>query len=231
MVWRGSSLLIVGPVGAGKSALSVQYAAAAAERGEKAAMFLFDERVETMLTRSAGMGTNIRGAIESGRVSVQQIDPAELQPGEFAHHARQGVEHGASLVVIDSLNGYMHSMPEERFLSTQMHELLAYLGEKDVLTIMILAQHGFVGNETASPVDMSYLADSAVLIRYFEARGRVRQAISVLKKRTGSHERTIREFQITSEGIRVGQPLHQFQGILAGAPEMTGGEEKLLEKQ
>jgi circadian clock protein KaiC len=216
---RGTSTLIVGAAGTGKSSLAAQFVAAAAARGEKAAMFIFDEGMHTLLSRTEGLGMDLRSHLREERVSVQQVDPAALSPGEFAHAIMSAVErHGASIVVIDSLNGYLNAMPGEKFLIIQLHELLTYLGQANVATIIIAAHHGLVGGAMQSPVDASYLADAVVLIRYFEARGEVRQAISVVKKRGGAHERTIREFHLTDRGIVVGLPLREFRGILTGVP-------------
>jgi circadian clock protein KaiC len=162
--------------------------------------------------------------VEAGNIRVQQIDPAELSPGEFAHRVRQAVERdGARLVVIDSLNGYLQAMPDERFLTAQMHELLTYLNQQGVVTLLVMAQHGFLGMQMSSPVDVSYLADTVMLLRYFEAGGTVRRAISVVKKRSGYHEDTIRELRLSSKGIRVGEPLTAFHGVLTGVPVYTGG--------
>ena len=216
---RGTSALLMGPAGSGKSSIALQYAAAAAGRGERAAVFTFDESLTTLLARSAGLGIDLKGAVESGRVSVQQVDPAELSPGEFGHRVRQAVERdGASVVVIDSLNGYLHAMPEERFLTIQLHELLTYLGQQGVVTFLVVAQHGLLGTGMHAPVDASYLADSVVLLRYFEAAGRLRRAISVVKKRSGPHEATLRELRLGAAGIWVGEPLADFHGVLTGTP-------------
>jgi circadian clock protein KaiC len=227
---RGSSTLMLGPAGSGKSSLGAQFAAAAAKRGEPAAAFIFDEIIDTYIARSAGMGTDLTQHIKSGILRLQQVDPAELTPGEFAHAVIQSVDRdGVRLVVIDSLNGYLNAMPEERFLTIQMHELLTYLNQKGVVTILVMAQHGFLGN-MASPVDVSYLADTVLMLRYFESGGSVHRALSVVKKRTGAHENTIRELEITSKGIRVGKPLTQFQGILTGVP-IYGGKQSTLSKE
>jgi circadian clock protein KaiC len=216
---RGTSALFIGPAGSGKSTLALQYAAAAASRGERAAVYAFDESLATLMTRMAGLGTDIAPHTESGQIRVRQIDPAELSPGEFGHDVRQATEtFGAKVVVIDSLNGYLSAMPEERFLTVQLHELLTYLGQRGVVTILVVAQHGLLGTAMQTPVDASYLADSVVLFRYFEARGRLRRAISVVKKRSGNHEDTLRELRLTAEGIWVGEPLVDFHGVLTGTP-------------
>lgn len=228
---RGTSTLIVGAAGTGKSTIATQFVAAAADRGERAALFVFDESVATLLQRSRELGIKLEPHLESGSVVINQIDPAELSPGEFADRIRSSVIHGgASIVVIDSLNGYLNSMPEERFLTAQLHELLTYLGQHGVATILIGAQQGLVGTHMVTPVEASYLADVVIVLRYFEAEGEVRQAISVMKKRSGAHERTLREFRLGSGGIHVGEPLRRFRGVLTGVPvplrrrSRSGGE-------
>jgi circadian clock protein KaiC len=220
---RGTSTLIMGPAGSGKSALSSQYALAAARRGEPAAVFAFDESLGTLLARAAGMGMDLQAHVASGRIHVQQVDPAELSPGEFAHAVRRAVERdGARLVVIDSLNGYLQAMPEERFQTAQLHELLTYLGQQGVVTLLVVAQHGLLGNSMAGPVNASYLADTVILLRYFEAQGELRRAISVVKKRTGGHEKTLRELRLDRSGLLIGEPLGEFQGVLTGTPTFLG---------
>jgi circadian clock protein KaiC len=217
---RGTSTLLLGPAGSGKSALTDQYAVAAAERGEAVVMFTFDEGLQTLLRRTSSLGLSFERHLETGHISVQQVDPAELSPGEFAHVVRTTVERKqARLVVIDSLNGYLQSMPEENFLVVQLHELLSYLRQRGVSTLLVMAQHGFLGRMDG-PIDVSYLADSVVLTRYFEAGGRVRKAISVVKKRTGSHEDSIRELTLSARGLAVGPPLADFQGVLSGVPRI-----------
>lgn len=214
---RGTTALFMGPAGSGKSTLALQYAATMAAGGQKALVYTFDETRALLLARARALGLSLDGHIEAGRVIAQQVDPAELSPGEFAGRVRQGVERGAKLVVIDSLNGYMNAMPGERYLNNQLHELTAYLNQQGVLTILVLAQHGLVSASEA-PVDLSYLADTVLLLRYFEVGGEVRQALAVIKKRSGRHERRIRELVIEEgKGIRVGAPLSGFQGILSGA--------------
>ncbi|AXK72157.1 circadian clock protein KaiC [Lysobacter sp. TY2-98] len=216
---RGTSTLLVGAAGTGKSSLSTLVAITAAQRGEHAAIFAFDESEQSLLTRAAGMGMALESYIESGLVQLRAVDPAELTPGEFTQLIRRAVEEqGARVIVFDSLNGYFNAMPDEQHMMLQMHELLAYLGAKDVITLMVSAQLGLIGSMT-STVDVSYLADSVVLLRYFEAIGEVRQAISVLKKRTGSHERTIRPMKITASGFTIGEPLSEFRGVLTGVPQ------------
>lgn len=220
---RGTSTLIMGPAGAGKSSIAAQFAATAAKRGEIAAAFIFDEGINIHLARAAGLGTDLRSEVEAGRVKVKQIDPAELSPGEFAYYVRRAVEQdGARVVIIDSLNGYLQAMPDERFLTVQMHELLTYLNQQGVVTILVMAQHGFMGVNMGTPVDVSYLADTVMLLRYFEASGAVRRAISVVKKRTGYHEDTIRELRLSSKGVEVGKPLTEFHGVLTGVPTYSG---------
>jgi circadian clock protein KaiC len=216
---RGTSTLIAGGAGTGKSSLAAQFVAAAAARGQSGSLFIFDESVNTLLTRAESLGIALRDHVQSGRVVVHSINPAELSPGEFAHVIRQSVDRDhASVVVIDSLNGYLNAMPEERFLIIQLHELLSYLGQMGVATIMVGAHQGLVGGQMISPVDASYLADAVILLRYFETNGEVRQAISVVKKRGGSHERTIREFRLDRGRIAIGPPLREFRGILTGVP-------------
>ena len=217
---RGTSTLVSGAAGTGKSTLAAQFVAAAAARGQNSALFLFDENADTLLTRARQLGISLDDAIRSHRVTVQQVDPAELSPGEFTQSIRLAVEQrNASVVVIDSLNGYLNAMPGERFLIIQLHELLTYLGQQGVATLLISAHHGLVGSSMSSPVDASYLADAIILMRYFEADGEIRQAISVVKKRGGAHERSIREFCLTDGRIEVGPPLRKFRGILTGVPE------------
>ena len=224
---RGTSTLIVGSAGTGKSSLAAQFVSAAAERGQRSAMFLFDESINTLLSRMSGLGVNLKKHFDSGVVSIRQVDPAELTPGEFAHTIRSEVEElGAACIVIDSLNGYLNAMPGERYLTIHLHELLMFLGEKGVATLLIGAHQGMIGTQMNTPVDASYLADAVILMRYFEAYGTVRQAISVMKKRGGNHERTIREFSLESGGIRVGEPLSEFRGVLTGVPLYDGALHK-----
>jgi circadian clock protein KaiC len=227
---RGTSTLIVGAAGTGKSTLAAQFVAAAAARGQHAALFIFDESTNTLLTRTAGLGMDLRAHVADGRVTVQQVDPAELSPGEFAHAIRRAVERQrAAVVVIDSLNGYLNAMPEERFLIIQLHELLTYLGQAGVATILIGAHQGLIGGQMIAPGDASYLADAIILIRYYETKGEVRQAISVIKKRGGAHERTIRDFRLESGKISIGPPLRDFRGVLTGVPIFEGAGEPLRE--
>jgi circadian clock protein KaiC len=225
---RGTSLLLIGGAGVGKSSIALTYAMAAAGRGEKVDVFAFDEGLGTVFARAAGLGMPLQSQVDSGQIRVHQIDPAEMSPGEFAHMVRHSVEDDAArVVIIDSLNGYMNAMPEERFLILQMHELLSTLNQLGVVTILVLAQHGLMG-PMQTPLDISYLSDAVLMLRYFEAEGRVRRAISVVKKRSGPHEDTIREFRLTAEGVQVGPPLTQFRGILTGVPDYRGEASPLL---
>ena len=227
---RGTSTLILGPAGSGKSTLATQFAVAAAARGERTAAFIFDELRETFIGRAAGVGADIQKFVKRGLIAIQQVDPAELSPGEFAAAVRQAVDvDGARIIIIDSLNGYLNAMPEERFLSVQMHELLTFLNQQGVVTILVMAQHGFLGSAMITPADVSYLADTVLMLRYFEAQGHIRRALSVVKKRTGRHELTIREMEIRSDGIRVGEPLTQFRGVLTGVPVYDGSREGLVD--
>jgi circadian clock protein KaiC len=229
---QGTSTLVLGAPGTGKSSLAAQFVASAAASGLHAAMFVFDESVNTLLSRSASLGADLVPHIEAGRVTVKTVDPAELSPGELAHTIRRSVERDrVSVVVIDSLNGYLNAMPDERFLTSQLHELLSYLGQRSVATLLVAAQSGLIGSQMTSPVDATYLADAAILLRYFEAGGQVRQAISVIKKRGGEHERTIREFRLERGGIRVGEPLAQFRGVLTGVPAYVGPPTELMERK
>lgn len=218
----GSSAVLLGPAGTGKSLLTLQFVVAAIRRGEPAALFVFDEELGLLFDRARNMGIDIEAMRKSGGLHVEQIDAAELTPGEFSHSVRFRVEKGgARIVVIDSLNGYQAAMPEEQSLILHMHELLQFLNRQGATTFLTVAQHGLVGDMKA-PVDVTYLADTVLLLRYFEAQGRVRRAISVIKKRTGPHEDTIREFRINQLGITVGEPLTAFQGILRGVPLFVG---------
>jgi circadian clock protein KaiC len=215
---RGTSTLVMGPAGSGKSALSTQYAVGAAKRGEKAAMFIFEESLSSLFNRSASLGMPLRELAEEGKILVRQVDPAQLQPGEFASLVRETVERDQiRVLIIDSLNGYLNAVPEERFLLLHLHELLSYLGQAGVATVLVFAQHGLVGS-MHSTVDVSYLADSVILMRYFEARGRVRKAISIMKKRGGLHDTAIRDFSMSSEGLAIGPPLEDYRGVLTGTP-------------
>jgi circadian clock protein KaiC len=224
----GTSNLFLGPPGTGKSTLAAHFAAAAASRGEKVAAYTFDEKLDIYMRRADALGMKMSTHIRNGLVKVQQINPAELSPGEFMDDIRHAVEkEDVRLVVIDSLNGYLNSTPEKRFLTIQMHELLTYLSQKGVVTILVLAQQGLLG-AMQSPVDVTYLADSVLVLRYFEVQGTVKQAISVIKKRSGDHERTIREFKIGDTGIQVGKPLTEFHGVLSGIPKYQGQPDAMI---
>jgi circadian clock protein KaiC len=225
---RGTSVLLVGGAGVGKSSIAVTYAVGAARRGERVAMFAFDEGLGTLFARAAGLGVNMQEYVDQGVITVQQIDPAEMSPGEFTQLVRDAVEkRNVRVLLIDSLNGYLNAMPDERFLVLQVHELLSYLNQLGVLTIMVLAQHGLLG-QMQTPIDLSYLSDSVIMLRYFEAAGRVRRALSVVKKRSGTHENAIREFQLTANGVKVGPPLTEFSGILTGTPRYLGDPKPLM---
>lgn len=228
---RGASNLILGPAGTGKSLLALGFAASAIKRGETAALFVFDEELGLLIDRAKGLGFDLEKMIDDGKLLVEQIDAAELTPGEFSERVRTCVEQqGARTVVVDSLNGYQAAMPEEQSLILHMHELLQYLNRQGVTTFLTVAQQGLVGDMKA-PVDVTYLADTVILLRYFEALGRVRRAMSVVKKRTGLHEDTIREFMIGPNGITLGEPLTAFQGVLRGVPSLVGEKAGLLDTQ
>jgi circadian clock protein KaiC len=219
-VQRGTSTLVVGAAGSGKSTISALLCASACQRGEHATMFIFDESANTLFGRMAGLKVDLQQHVDAGKLTVREVDPAELSPGEFAHTLRRAVEDDKSkIVVIDSLNGYLKSMPDEKFLVVQLHELLTYLGQQGVATILVAAQHGMISSNMSSPIDASYLADSVMLLRYFEAEGEVRQAISVIKKRGGEHERSIREFRMSGGRISIGEPLRDYRGVFTGVPE------------
>jgi circadian clock protein KaiC len=229
---EGTSTLISGPPGTGKSSLCAQYVNAATQRGEKAAMFLFEEATNNLMLRSAGLGLKLQEAIDKDLLLIQQIDPAEMSPGEFMQIVTNAATDGCRVIVIDSLNGYLKAMPDERFLTTHMHELLTYLGQRGVVTILVGVQPGVIGGSMSTTVDASYIADSVIMLRYFEARGKVRQAISVFKKRVGMHERTIRLFSMSSKGIAVGKVLTNFHGILTGVPTFDEDQcEELFEDE
>ena len=216
---RGTSTLLMGPPGCGKSTIAMQYAVAAAERGGHAVAFAFDETKAALLARSTGLGLRIVEGTGAGQVMIRQIDPVEISPGEFAHVVRASVEeHDARVVVIDSLNGYLNAMPHSNYLTAQLHELLSYLNNRGVATFIVVAQSGMMGSNMTSPVDASYLADSVVMLRYFEHGGRIKKAISVLKKRTGAHEESIREMWFDEAGIHLSEPLLGLRGVLTGVP-------------
>jgi circadian clock protein KaiC len=225
----GSSTLVLGPAGTGKSLLVLQYLAAAVARGERAALFVFDEEQGLLFARAKGLGIDLAAMCDTGNLVVQQMDAAELSPGEFIHRVRAAVDKdNIRMVAIDSLNGYQAAMPEEQFLILHLHELLQYLNRQGVATFLTVAQHGTVG-DTKQKIDITYLADTVILLRFFEAAGRVRRAISVIKKRAGAHEDTIREFRISDLGFTVGAPLREFQGVLRGEPTYIGHAHPLME--
>lgn len=224
---RGTSTLILGPAGCGKSTLALQYVCAALERGERALFISFDETRRNFYKRAHGLHIDLDSSNQN--FEFMQVDPAELSPGELSGLVRDRVADGVGVIVLDSLSGYQNAMPEEQFLLLQMHEMLTYLNQQGVLTILVLAQHGLVGS-MQSPIDLTYLSDTVLLLRFFEAAGELRRAISVIKKRTGAHEPTIREYRIDKKGLRVGEPLTQFSGILTGVPHYSGKPDKLLSK-
>lgn len=227
-IMRGTSTLLLGAAGVGKSSLSSRFACSAADRGESAAIYLFDESLQVFLERTEGLGVHVTDHIKSGRIHVKQLDPAEVPPGEFVNDIRSRVENdGVSVVVIDSLNGWQNAMPGEQYLQLQMHELLSYLGAQGVSTFLILAQQGVMG-PMQSEIDVSYLADAIILMRYFEAMGEIKKAISIFKKRSGPHEATIRELQLIPGDIIVGKPLRDFHGVLTGVPQFVGSDSSVL---
>lgn len=216
---RATCTLLIGPAGAGKSIIATQFAAASAKRGEPACIFLFEERIGTWRTRAMNLGVPVDELMQNGLLRIQQVDPAELAPDEFTHLVRAAVENGgARLVAIDSVTGYYTAMPEARSLTLQIHELLAYLSERDVASMLTMAQSGMIGANMTSAVDISYLADTVLLLRYFESEGHVKKAVSVLKKRSGPHEEAIREVRFGSHGVEIGPPLSMMHGVLTGLP-------------
>lgn len=221
---RGTSNMFMGPPGSGKSTIALQFAAVAARHGESVLMFSFDETTSTLVDRATSLGMDFRPHIESGTIQIQQVDPAEISPGELAHRIRIAVsKRNVRMVIIDSINGYLNAMPAEKYLSLQLHELLAYLNQQGVISIMILAQQGLIGS-MQSAVDLTYLADTVLTTRYFEALGAVKQALAVIKKRSGGHERTIREMIISKRGIEIGKPLVGMQGVLTGTPSFVNSK-------
>jgi circadian clock protein KaiC len=219
---------VIGPSGAGKSLLALSFAVAAVQRGETAAVYVFDEEIGLLIARMAGLGFDLAAHCDQGRLILESVDAAELSPGEFAHKVRAHVQRdGIHTVVIDSLNGYQAAMPQEQFLILHMHELLTYLNRQGVVTLLTMAQHGLIG-DMKTPVDLTYLSDTVILLRFFEAQGRVRRAVSVMKKRGSAHEDAIREYRITAVGLQVGAPLEQFQGVLRGVPVYAGGQDHLF---
>jgi circadian clock protein KaiC len=218
----GTSTLIVGPSGIGKTTLSIRSVLSALERGERAAFYLFDEGLGTLFARSAALGMDVRPYIDSGQLAIHHIDPAELAPGEFAQMLRNAVElESVTFIVIDSLNAYLQAMPGEKFLTLQMHELLSYLNQQGITTLLVLGQHGLIG-EVRSDVDLSYLSDATVLLRFFEATGRLRRAVTVIKSRTNDHAQSIHELRLSEHGIGIGEALEGFEGILTGLPTYRG---------
>lgn len=229
---RGSSMKLIGPSGTGKSTLALQYAAAAAARQEHSAIYLFDEQKYLFIERARALSIDLRAHIDAGLTHVQQVNPAEMSPGEFAHHIRTQVErYNLRLIVIDSINGYLHAMPQERFLTLHMQELFAYLSRRGVLILLVMVQYGLLGAPAQTPVDLTSIIDTVLLLRFFEAMGETRQSVAVLKKRMGGHERSIREIRIGPGGLRVGQPLKDFQGVLTSTPRYVGPAELLLGEQ
>jgi circadian clock protein KaiC len=221
---RGTSALLVGPAGSGKSSVALSIAHHAASHGECAAIYAFDENAQSIHERGRGLGMDIDSLVAARQIDLHEINPAEMSPGEFTALVCRGVtERNATLVIIDSLNGYLQAMPEERFLALEIHQLLTYLNRHGVLTVLVMAQHGLVG-AVESPIDLSYLSDSVLLLRFFEAQGKVRKAISVVKKRIGAHEDTIRELRLSGQGLQVGEPLTDFQGIMSGIPTYVGSQ-------
>jgi circadian clock protein KaiC len=218
----GTNTLLIGPSGVGKTTTAVRCMLAALERGEHATYYLFDEGMATFLRRSAHLGMDLESHMAAGRLNLKQIDPAELAPGQFTSDVRRAVtEHNSTFIVLDSLNAYMHAMPGEQFLLLQMHELLNFLNQQGVTSLLVLGQHGLMG-EVRSDVDLSYLSDGIVVFRFFEAQGAVRTAVSVVKSRVNAHERTIRELLLTEGGVKVGEALTDFDGVLTGIPSYNG---------
>lgn len=229
---RGSSCLFLGPAGSGKSTLGARFLVSAAERAERGVLFSFDELPESILARCKGLGIPLEGHIKRGTINIQQLDPAQISPGEFVARIRCEVEQkDCRMVVIDSINGLFNAMQQEQSVIIHLHELLTYLNQSGVLSIMVLAQYGVMGSNMQAPVDVSYLADNVLLFRYFEAHGAIRQAISVVKRRSGPHERTIRELVIAENRITVGAPLTEFEGVLSGTPHFVGGSKDLLREE
>jgi circadian clock protein KaiC len=220
----GTSNLLIGPAGSGKSTIASMFAHAAAKRGEQVDYYVFDETIATLCERAADMHLDFAPLMQSGKLRIRQMDPAQISPGELAHRIRHAVEDdGTRVVVLDSLNGYVTAMPHEEFLHLHLHELLSYLNQQGVMTVMVLAQHGLMGH-MGTPVDVSYLADSVIITRFFEALGEIRKAISIIKKRSGPHEAAVRQLTMGRGGVEVGPPLTDFQGVLTGVPSYLGGE-------
>jgi circadian clock protein KaiC len=223
-VERGTSNLMVGPPGSGKSTLALQYAMAALRRGDHAASYIFDETKSALRTRAAGLSMQFREGTGPGEIDLRQVDPVEIAPGEFVSDVRRAVERDhARVIIIDSLNGYLNAMTQQNFLTAQLHELLTYLNNQGVTTFMVVAQTGMIGSSMTAPIDASYLADAVVLLRYFEHAGAVKKAMSVLKKRTGGHEESIREIWFDRNGVHLSEPLLGLRGILTGVPSEVDG--------
>ena len=227
---KGTSNLLLGPAGSGKSTMATAFALSAAKQGKRVAMFNFEETLGNLLQRTRALNMDLEPYINNGSLMVRKVDPAELTPGHFASLVRGEDDHPPDMVVIDSLNGYIHAMPEQQFLTLQLHELLSYLNNRGVITVLVLSQAGIMGN-MQSPLDITYLADTVVLTRYFEAFGQVRKAVSVIKKRTGFHENTLREFQIGADGIRIGKVLESFTGVFSGVPRFTGDSDDIMKEE
>jgi circadian clock protein KaiC len=219
---RGTSTLLLGPAGCGKTTIAIRWLTAAAAQGERTAAFLFEETVETLMRRARGLSMDLKPYLDSSHVKIEHFDPAEMSPGEFVDKVRQRVEDGVKVIVIDSLNGFLQAMPGEQFLALHLHELLTYLNHKGVVTLLVLAQAGVIGANVQTPADVSYLADNILVLRYFEVQGEVRQAISMIKRRSGPHEHTIRELRLGPKTIQVGEPLTNFHGVLTGIPSLIG---------
>jgi circadian clock protein KaiC len=227
---QGSSTLILGPSGTGKTLLAMQFVSSAMRRGQNAAVFVFDEELGLLFERTRALGFDLEGARDAGKLHIEQVDAAELSPGEFAHRVRSRVDKAqAKSIVIDSLNGYQAAMPDENSLVLHVHELLQYLNRQGANSFLTVAQHGLI-DDMKAPVDVTYLSDTVVLLRYFEALAQVRRAISVIKKRAGMHEDTVREYRISSKGLLIGEPLHQFQGVLRGVPTFHGTGAPLMDR-
>jgi len=227
---RGTSTLVTGPAGSGKTTLALQYLDAACKRGEASVIYEFDERIGTLISRATAFGIDLQGHIDQGLLDIRQIDPAELAPGQFSAMVRDEVEvRQVRAVLIDSLNGYVAAMPQEKQLVLQLTELLSYLNQKGVVTFLINPQHGFFGTMSTNGLNVSCIADIVILLRFFESAGRIRKAISIVKNRSGQHEDAIREFRIDNRGVRVGEPLVDFKGVLTGTPEYVGEKQPLME--